>query len=164
MRPLAEFLSQSLTRLEALAVRAQPSRLCAPTNAGGFYHLPADDPAENAALDALNTADLDAAILYLQNRYTPFELMQDSAERALEEHPVAANDTVLAVCRASEESEIPDFELPRLAPVSETPCSASALATATDYTLFGCTETSLFHAGHDWIALEGLEMARAPAA
>lgn len=172
MKGLATFLQNSRDRLATmqLLVDRNPA---SPNPSAKQRHATEDQPvltagetapqergADDDALarvcetvDARNLDDLDAAILYLQNRCAPCGLVTEGAE---DENFVPANDPV--VIPAAEAVGAP---VPAPAPV---PVTAEAPAQSRPSDRFGRSETSLFHAGQDWIALDDRRIGKAPAA
>lgn len=108
------------------------------------------------AVDAANTAELEAAILYLQNRCSPFDLVEtDTADADF----TPANDVSADVTA----SAAPAISMPPTPASSARPVATSVAETAGS-DRFGFSETSLFHAGQDWIALDERRIGKAPAA
>ena len=108
------------------------------------------------AVDAANTAELEAAILYLQNRCSPFDLVEtDTADADF----TPANDV---------SADVPATVAPAISmpptPASSARPVATPVAETSGSDRFGFSETSLFHAGQDWIALDERRIGKAPAA
>lgn len=182
MNRIADFLHSSRVRLEEVqallrgmtAVSLQagnvicpaslPSDAVSDTDATDAAALPEDDFDLDAIMtecqqaQTANAAELEAAILYLQNRYTPLDLVETDTEDAdfLPANDVYAED-VAALMTGDETAVVASVG------AGAPPCPVIP-AGAKDAHRFGCSETSLFHAGQDWIALDDLRVEKVPAA
>ena len=174
MKGITAFLSSSRERLKAtrsLVRHAAPDGDAAPVaGAAGMEDAAiADDLiALCDAVDDANAAALEAAILYLQNRYTSFDLIE--AETADADFIPANDVSARDVSGRDVAGRVEDHDSPAAMPVQATavvvppaplPKPADAAAVAH---LFGFSETSLFHTGQDWILLDDVRVDKAPAA
>ena len=172
MKEIRAFLHQSRERVAALCALSERHAALSPVSyqhtdtADGF--AAAEMSAEIArdreqdvdeiinfcnAVDAENSSELEAAILYLQNRTSPFDLVEHDTDDA---DFAPANDVSRPYPAHGASHGVRADARPAPAPTGP----QAGERAGSDR--FGFAETSLFHAGQDWIALDERLLGKAP--